>query len=250
MSKDQISRNYMEAMKAEHAVKPYKDFQKVYINGTHREGSIGEAILKMLLESLKVHEVTEMFSDVRDENFFIDQDADVLIMCHGVVHMDWLEDAPYEKVKEVIDVNLTGSINVIQRFVRATINSSHKKKIISIGSMAYRNVLNGSAAYCASKAGLAHYIRCAAWELAPKGYDVYCIHPSNTEGAPMSEDTIQGLMRYRNLDRAAAEAYWGAILPREHWLQPQDIADVVQFIIEGNSAYLSGTQIDLGGGQR
>lgn len=250
MSKDAISRSYMEAMKTEHAGKPYKDMHRVAINGAERKGSIGEATYNRLYSSVKVDNIIRISGDVRDEEYSFNPEIDILIMCHGVVHMDWLEDAPYEKVREVIDVNLTGSINLIQQFVRDTIKAPHKKKIISIGSMAYRNVLNGSAAYCASKAGLAHYIRCAAWELAPKGYDVYCVHPSNTEGAPMSEETVQGLMRYRNLDRAAAEAYWGAVLPREHWLQPQDIADVVAFLVEGNSAYLSGAQIDLGGGQR
>jgi short-subunit dehydrogenase len=250
MSKDAVSRNYMEAMKAEHASKPYRDMPRVAINGTAKDGSIGKAISEKLWLNDKISTVYEMEGDVRSEFIHFNPAIDVLIMCHGAVHMDWLENAPYEKMKEVIDVNLTGSINLIQNFVRDTINAPHKKKIISIGSMAYRNVLNGSAAYCASKAGLAHYIRCAAWELAPKGYDVYCVHPSNTEGAPMSEDTVQGLMRYRNLSREEAEAYWGAVLPRDKWLQPEDIADVVSFLICGNSPYLSGSQIDLGGGQR
>ena len=250
MSKDAISRSYMETMKNEHASKPYKEKPRIVINGAEKRGSIGEAIYNRLYDSVKVDDIFRLSGDVRDEEYAFNPEIDVLIMCHGTLHIDWLENAPYEKVKEVIDVNLTGSINLIQQFVRDTINAPHKKKIISIGSMAYRNVLNGSAAYCASKAGLAHYIRCAAWELAPKGYDVYCVHPSNTEGAPMSEATIKGIMRYRNLDRAAAEAYWGAVLPREHWLQPQDVAEIVKFLVEGNSAYLSGSQIDLGGGQR
>ena len=250
MNKEAISKNYMEQMKAEHASKPYQDKHVVSVNGWGREGSIGEAIVETLRKSEKVDHVFKLNGDVRKDKIDYFGTMDVLVLCHGVVHMDWIEDAPKEKVKEVIDVNLTGSINMIQDFVRDTIDFPYKKKIISIGSMAYRNVLNGSAAYCASKAGLAHFIRCAAWELAPKGYDVYCIHPSNTEGAPMSEDTIQGLMRYRDLDRKTAESYWGAVLPRKKWLKPQDIADVVKFLVEGNSAYLSGTQIDLGGGQR
>jgi NAD(P)-dependent dehydrogenase (short-subunit alcohol dehydrogenase family) len=251
MSKDAISRNYMDIMKLKHANKPYKDLHRIAVNGTIRRGSIGKAIFNSLSKSPNVDAIFEFYGDVREENQCrFDSETDVLILCHGALHVDWLENAPMEKVKEVVDVNLTGTINMIQQFVRSTIEAPHKKKIISIGSMAYRNVLNGSAAYCASKAGLAHYIRCAAWELAPKGYDVYCVHPSNTEGAPMSEDTIQGIMRYRNLDRKSAEAYWGAVLPREKWLQPNDIADVVKFLVEGNSAYMSGSQIDLGGGQR
>jgi NAD(P)-dependent dehydrogenase (short-subunit alcohol dehydrogenase family) len=247
MSKDAISASYMDEMKSLHASKPYRNVHSIAINGSRKEGSIGKAIVDKFKHNSWM--VWELEGDVRTAVYEF-KGYDTLILSHGVVHMDWLEDAPEEKIEEVINVNLVGTIRLIQQFVCSTINEPYKKKIISIGSMAYRNVLNGSSSYCASKAGLAHFIRCAAWELAPKGFDVYCVHPSNTEGAPMSEDTIEGLMRYRNLTRQQAEAYWGAILPRADWLQPEDIADVVEFLVNGNSAYISGSQIDLAGGQR
>ena len=76
------------------------------------------------------------------------------------------------------------------------------------------------------------------------------INPSNTEGTPMTEETIKGLMRYRGLDREQAENYWGAILPKHKWLQPNEIADICSFFVSGKSNYMSGTQIDLSGGQR
>lgn len=243
MNKAEVSASYMERMKAEHTSKPYPTNPLILITGTSRSGSIGEEI------AARFEKIRRLEGDVRDGEFDF-EGAGALILCHGAVHMDWLEDAPEHKIREVIDVNLTGSIRMIRNFVRATLHAPYRKRIISIGSMAHRAVLNGSAPYCASKAGLAHFIRCAAWELAPKGYDVYAVHPSNTEGAPMSEDTIRGLMRYRNLSRAEAEAYWGAVLPRERWLNTGDIADLVEFLVRGNSAYLSGAQLELAGGQR
>jgi NAD(P)-dependent dehydrogenase (short-subunit alcohol dehydrogenase family) len=171
-------------------------------------------------------------------------------MSHGANHLDWVEDAPIDKNNNTIDVNLKGSINLAQRFVRGTIDRPYKKTIIAIGSMAYRSVLNGSAAYCASKAGLAMFMRCLAWELAPKGFGVYTIHPSNTLGAPMSEETIVGLMRYRGLSREEARDYWGASLPKKQWLTPENISDMVNFILSGKAEYLSGSNIELPGGQR
>lgn len=253
MSKESISKNYLEAKKALHAWKRLRDpsQRRVLITGADRPGSIGEAIV----QSLPLGVTTDIFygdvcvSNTRRLN--LSSDSDTLIMCHGVTHLDWLEECPGEKVHEIIDVNLTGSILMVQDFVLATLEQPWRKQIIMIGSMAYRSVLNGSAAYCASKAGLAHFARCAAWELAPKGYDVFILHPSNTEGTPMTEETIAGLMRYRGLTRGEAEAYWGASLPREHWLQPEDIADTVNFLMAGGAGgYLSGGQIELAGGQR
>jgi ketoreductase len=116
--------------------------------------------------------------------------------------------------------------------------------------MAYKAVLNGSSPYCAAKAGLAHFARCLAWELAPKAFDVFCVHPSNTKGTPMTEETIKGLMRYRGLDRKEAEAYWGAVLPKWQWLLPENIADLVSFLVSGKAEYLSGANLDMAGGQR
>jgi 2,3-dihydro-2,3-dihydroxybenzoate dehydrogenase len=164
--------------------------------------------------------------------------------------MDWFEDAPMDAVENVFAVNLTGSYRAAQAFVRDTIGSPYRKKIIFIGSMAYKSVLNGSAAYCASKAGLSMLVKCMAWELAPKGYDVYIIHPSNVDGAPMARDTIDGLMRYRGISKEEAEAYWGDSYLRGRSLTIEEIAETVRFLLRGRSEFLSGTDIDLGGGQR
>lgn len=180
----------------------------------------------------------------------IGNDWDALICCHGVMDLNWFENADARKVRQIFDVNLTGSYLIAQEFVRATINSANRKKIVFMGSMAYTKVLNGSAAYCASKAGLAMLTRCLAWELAPKGYDVYCVHPSNVENAPMSEQTIQELMRFRNLNRAQAEAYWSDSVIRDHQLTKEEISWTVQMLLRGEAGFMSGSNIELAGGAR
>ena len=251
MNKAEISRDYMERMKAEHAAKPYPAHRHALITGSEKPGSIGRTIMEQM--TTEGHLVREFHGDVRDAANRLQAARyllDTLILSHGVTHLDWFEDAPQEKIEEIFEVNVTASTLLIQNFVRATMDNPYHKTIIIIGSMAHQAVLNGSAAYCAAKAALAHLARCLAWELAPKGYDVFIVHPSNTLGAPMSEETILGLMRYRNLTREAAEAYWGAVLPRDQWLLPEDIAGIVRFLLTPGAQYLSGTQLNLGGGQR
>jgi meso-butanediol dehydrogenase/(S,S)-butanediol dehydrogenase/diacetyl reductase len=180
----------------------------------------------------------------------IGHDWDALIACHGVMDLNWFESASGKKVRQIFDVNLTGNYMLAQEFVRATIDSEHRKKIIFMGSMAYTKVLNASAAYCASKAGLAMLTRCLAWELAPKGYDVYCVHPSNVEDAPMSEETIQGLMRYRDLSLEQAVAYWRDSVIRDHQLTKEEISFTVSMLLRGEAGYMSGSNIELAGGAR
>ena len=94
------------------------------------------------------------------------------------------------------------------------------------------------------------FARCMAWELAPKGYDVYIIHPGNVAGSPMAESTKIQLMRYRNLTPLEAELYWNAGNPRNTILTANDIAILVSTICDGTMVYAAGNPIDLTGGQR
>jgi NAD(P)-dependent dehydrogenase (short-subunit alcohol dehydrogenase family) len=175
---------------------------------------------------------------------------DTLVLCNGSTHLDWIEDQKPETIFKVVDDCLTGSILATSEFVRRTMNLPYLKYIVYIGSMAHRSVLNASAPYCAAKAGLDHFTRCMGWELTPKGYRVFCVHPSNTEGTPMTEATIQGLMRYRNLDREGAEAYWAHVNQMPRWLQPHDVAATVGWLVSGQADFLSGTSISMSGGGR
>jgi NAD(P)-dependent dehydrogenase (short-subunit alcohol dehydrogenase family) len=249
--KSDVSQNYLDMIRKHHRNKDPRYPSRVLITGDSKGGSIGAKITQLLCAAS--HDVESFEGDVRGYNVFSNHnmsDKDTLILCHGVTHLDWFENAPMDKVQEIFDVNVVGTYRMAQDFVRQTLLTDYRKRIIIIGSMAHKAVLNGSAAYCASKAALAHLVRCLAWELAPKGYDVFIIHPSNTEGTPMTEETITGLMRYRRMSRESAEAYWNDSPIRDRILSTHEIAELVKFLVEGPSSYLSGAQLELAGGQR
>lgn len=221
------------------------------ITGDSKEGSIGEAI-RVNLETFGM-DVQSFKGDIRyDINSFDNipkclQHA--LILCHGVSHLDWIEDIPIDKLHEIVAVNVTGTAHLVRSWVNTTMYHPWRKRIIIIGSMAHRQVLNGSAVYCASKAALAMLSRCLAWELAPKGFDVFCIHPSNVANTPMSFETIEGLERYRGMSHMQAHSYWSDSEIRP-LLTTFDIVEMVNFLLSKHAAYLSGCQLELAGGQR
>jgi NAD(P)-dependent dehydrogenase (short-subunit alcohol dehydrogenase family) len=247
--KDQVSKAALEASKAEHAAKRKPAVNHIMMTGDERPRSIGEAI-RHRAEFGGAH-VTSLRCDVRDEINLGETNHDTLIMCHGVMNLNWFENASPKKMREIIDVNLFGTMNVAQAFVRASIGNPHRKTIISIGSMAYTKVLNGSAAYCASKAGAAMAMKCLAWELAPKGFDVYSIHPSNVEDTPMSDETVAGLMSYRDLSHEDAISYWRDTCLRSSQLTKGEIAHLAWQLYSNNSTgFLSGSNLELSGGQR
>lgn len=242
---------HLDKQRREHAHKKWSDVNvRAIVTGALRKGSIGEGIVKMLEENKHTAVATTL--DVRDMHGIptLLKDFNMLVCCHGVTHLDWFENFPLFKARTILDVNLYGTINVVQSFVQLTLPTNERKRIVLIGSMGYRSVLNGSAVYCASKAGLAMFGRCLAWELAPKGFDVFIIHPSNVADAPMSNDTINDLMRYRNLSKEEATNYWNDSPIRGQILNVKDIAGLVKFLCSQEAAYLSGAQLELAGGQR
>jgi NAD(P)-dependent dehydrogenase (short-subunit alcohol dehydrogenase family) len=177
-------------------------------------------------------------------------EVDAIVNCCGFTNLAWIEDQPLASLRQTVEVNLIGAMQLTAEFVRQTITNRYLKHVIHIGSMAYNHVLNASAPYCASKAGLAHFVNCAAYELTPKGYRVHCVHPSNTEGTPMTAATIQGIMRYRNISSEEAVMYWAASNQMDRWLQPEDIANAVRWLLSDQADFWSGQQVELKGGNR
>lgn len=251
--KSSVAERRLQDLQLRHGSKTFRALQNVFLTGDQKPGSIGEMIRHSVFS--EGHAVRSLVGDVRSEQSWYNhrndlRETDTLILCHGVTCLQWFENIDMGKVREIMDVNLTSTFGLTQYFVQCTLEQMWRKRIVLIGSMAHRAVLNGSAAYCASKAGLAMLGRCLAWELAPKGYDVFVIHPSNTKGTPMTEDTITGLMRYQHLSRQQAESYWNDSPIRESILTTTDIAKLILFLMTPHSSYLSGAQLELAGGQR
>jgi NAD(P)-dependent dehydrogenase (short-subunit alcohol dehydrogenase family) len=245
MSKEQISTSYLEETKAKYLHnEPYE--KRAVVVGSDKQNNIGATIARKLKETIPI--VNEYDKD--NWRCFFGSRENILVLANGSTHLDWIENQSGHRIGEVLNDCLVTSMEATHHFVKATINTKCPKYIVYIGSMAYKHVLNGSSVYCAAKAGLAHFAKCMAWELAPKNYNVYIVHPSNTEGTPMTEETIKGLMRYRGLNREQAEQYWGSNLPRKNWLNANDIANTIEFLVSGKADYMSGGQIELSGGQR
>jgi NAD(P)-dependent dehydrogenase (short-subunit alcohol dehydrogenase family) len=106
--------------------------------------------------------------------------------------------------------------------------------IISVDSMAGRIGLAGAAAYGASKAALSAMTRAWTAEFSPSGVRINAIAPGPvyTDGA--SPDRIRQLGETTPLHRAA---------------QPQEIADLVAFLVSPAASYIAGATIAADGGR-
>ena len=176
-------------------------------------------------------------------------EATDLVICCSSIQMDWIENMQYSDMERVVHDTLVDPMHYTSVFAERKMNRDFRKHIVFIGSMAYRQVLNASSAYCAAKAGLAHYARCAAWELTPKGFTIGIVHPGNIENTPMTENTIDGIATYRNLTTEEARDYWASLKLTDKWLSAADVAKEVVYLLT-SSPHHSGVQVELGGGLR
>ena len=256
--KDEIHRSYMQRQKTEHPYYDPPDSRGAAIIGV-RPGNIGEAIAERLFENASFDTVAGTNEGAHNcsipdsclEFFSEAGRVDTLVVCAGETWLDWIEDQPFGQIVEVIHNSLLAPIVVTQVFVRLTMNDPWLKHIVYIGSMAYNRVLNASAPYCAAKAGLAHFSRCMAWELAPKGYRVFTVHPGNVLDTPMTEATIEGIARYRDMQKEHAELYWSSVEPVMGFLSKWEIESLVEQLVTNKYLeHLVGCQIELAGGVR
>ncbi|MCP9468452.1 MAG: glucose 1-dehydrogenase [Nitrospira sp.] len=106
-------------------------------------------------------------------------------------------------------------------------------RIINVSTCATRMSFPGATAYLGSKAALEQYTKGLAHELAPRGITVNTVSPGFTETGMMTDSYRQTGIELSPLKRLGL---------------PQDIADVVAFLVSEQARWLTGQTIQVGGG--
>ncbi|WP_395320011.1 acetoin reductase [Fructilactobacillus frigidiflavus] len=174
---------------------------------------------------------------------------DVLINNAGIAFIDEIVDSDPEKVERLFDVNLKGTFWGIQAAAQQFKKQGTGGKIINAASLAS---IEGSAlqgAYSASKFAIRGLGQSAAKELAKDKITVNAYDPGivltplrdaiDERTAELKKTTFskqrQSVIDEIALGRAAT---------------PQDVADVVAFLVSDKANYLTGQSILIDGGMR
>lgn len=208
----------------------------------HAVGNIGETITQYL--NKKGHDIVAC-NDMNGR-----EQGDLFIFCNGHTELEWIGEQEHENITTQVRSNMEATIQMINQIVDRNIYNEVWKRIIIIGSMAYNNVLNGSSAYCAAKAGINQYAKCAAYELAKKGWLVTVINPGNVLDTPMTNKVKSQLQNLHDIDMDAAEEYWQKVNNLGEFVTKKDIAKMVKFLLKPEARFLSGSSLDLRGSNR
>jgi hypothetical protein len=153
-------------------------------------------------------------------------------------YLDNGADSPRAEWLEALDVNIVGSVMLMQA-ARADLAAT-KGAIVNFGSISARVAQTGRWLYPVSKAAILQLTRNQAMDLAPEGIRVNAVSPGWTWSNIM--DQLTGGDRAKTDGVAAPFHLLGRVG------DPEEVANTVLFLCSDDASFITGTDIRVDGG--
>ncbi|MDH3285012.1 MAG: SDR family oxidoreductase [Acidobacteriota bacterium] len=166
---------------------------------------------------------------------------DGLVNNAGLAHYGTVEETPPERWNEVHRVNLTGPF-LVTRAALPLLRCGDQPAIVNVSSTLGLRALRNAAAYCSSKAGLVNLTRAVAMDHADEGIrcNVVCPGVVATEMSRLDrDDGLDPDERWKQLE---------AVHPLGRIATPEEIAEVVAFLLSPASSFITGAALPIDGG--
>lgn len=170
-----------------------------------------------------------------DEISKIHKDLSVIVNNAGVTQDNLIFRMKYEQWSNVIQTNLNSNFQIIKSLLPNMLSQKYGK-IIGISSIVGSTGNPGQANYVASKSGLVGLYKSIALEVAKRNINVNIISPGFISTA-MTD----------NLNEEQKKTYLTRI-PMGRFGEPEDIANLVNFLSNDESSYITGQNFHINGG--
>jgi NAD(P)-dependent dehydrogenase (short-subunit alcohol dehydrogenase family) len=147
-------------------------------------------------------------------------------------------DSSLEEWDSVLNVNLRGTFLGVRACSRRIIEAGGGALVLTSSASGVMGIAGG-AAYCASKHGILGLMKCAAADLAPRGIRVNAVCPGIIDTpmfGPLHGQT-DTLTKYFGVSTASGRVG-----------SPEEVAQVVSFLLSDDASYITATALPVDGG--
>lgn len=162
---------------------------------------------------------------------------DILVSNAGIAgpnHPLW--EYPLEDWRRVVEVNLYGTLHCCRAVIPWMLKSGYGR-IVNVASIAGKEGNPNASAYSAAKAGVIALTKSLGKETAKSNIAVNCITPAAAQTAifsQLSEDHIE---------------YMLGKIPRGRFVEVNEIAAMVAWLVSEENSFTTGAVFDLSGGR-
>lgn len=193
----------------------------------------GQRILTVASDVSNPDSVHELFTHVAEEFPILNG----LVANAGSGSVASFLDLTLDDWRRTIDLNLTGTFLCVQAAAHRMVTTPDvNRSIVVTSSIRALGARVGVAPYAASKAGVNQLVRAAAYELAATGVRVNALSPGIT-ATPLSQE------------RNSLFAERAATVPMGRAGTPADMAEAALFLLSPGSAFVTGTNMVVDGGE-
>ncbi|MCL6597888.1 MAG: beta-ketoacyl-ACP reductase [Alicyclobacillus macrosporangiidus] len=165
---------------------------------------------------------------------------DILVNNAGVIRDNLLFRMSEDDWDTVMNVHLKGTFLCSKAAQRYMVEQRYGKIVNTSSTSALGN--RGQANYSAAKAGLQGFTRTLAIELGPFNINVNAVAPGFIV-TDMTRATAERVgMTFEDFERAAVER-----IPLRRAGKPEDVANVIAFLVSDEASYVSGQVIYING---
>lgn len=190
-------------------------------------GQDGELLKFDVSDARQTLEALEVWGDAHPDEYI-----EVLVNNAGIRRDNIMALMPEEDWCRVLDITLDGFYNVTQSLLQPMMFHKYGR-IVNMASVSGLKGLPGQVNYSAAKGGLIAATKALAQEVARKNVTVNAVAPGF-----IKTDMVEGL------DEAALKK----TIPANRFGTPEEVAELVGFLVSPHAGYITGNVVSINGG--